>query len=169
MTARKCQMMFLTVHLMDIYWASGCYFSRCFGIQCEVLRHRSRSARAGRVNFGQPLSLTLIKRITAKMTIVVTIKGTKRPLRLKSEIPCKTSHFFSSENVQFATVDAISLIVRIFFYISLISRLLSSLSFPSFSENEISPLIFTANWRWIYFRNDGDNAHELETNDKLVK
>lgn len=35
-------------------------------------------ARAGRANFGQPSSLTLIKRITAKMSIAVTIKATER-------------------------------------------------------------------------------------------
>lgn len=60
-------------------------------------------ARAGRMNFGQPLSWTLIKRITAKMTIAVTIKGTKRPFRLEtSEFPCGIFHFFFpfTENVQ---------------------------------------------------------------------
>ena len=42
---------------------------------------------AGRVNFGQPSSLTLIKRITAKMSILVTIKAIKCALGLERSSP----------------------------------------------------------------------------------
>lgn len=76
---------------MYIYRASNCYFSRCFGIHTRFFDIDLVRVRAGRVNFGQPSSLTLIKRITAKMSTAVTIKATKRIPGLESEVPCKVS------------------------------------------------------------------------------
>lgn len=70
-------------------YLSSYYCSRCFWIHTRFLDIDLVRDRAGRVNFGQPSSLTLIKRITAKMSTAVTIKATKRIPGLESEVPCK--------------------------------------------------------------------------------